>query len=121
MSPCNLSILKGFTQTRREDEVNVLDYAKEHGDSQDKNGSLAYYLIKTKSGSGLFFFSLKCGELFVPVTESVDTLVASGEFDLFVHRVKNVLETSVEFVDLKDELRTIIVGKRKQMPLAVIE
>ena len=122
-SPCNLSILNRFVQTRRgdEDEVNVLDYAKKYGSSQDENGTLAYYLIKTKSGDGLFFFSLKCGELFVPLTESIDTLMASGEFDLFVHRVKNVLKTSVEFADLKDELRTIIVDKRKQMPSAVIE
>jgi hypothetical protein len=40
---------------------------------------------------------------------------------LFVRKIKAALETSVEFVTLKDELRTIIVNKRKQMPSAVME
>ena len=115
-SPANLSILNKFVQLHREDGVDVLDYAKANGSREDKDGILAYYLVKTKSGEGLFFFSLKCGELFAPLTKSVDSILASGEFDLFVRKIKAALETSVEFVTLKDELRTIIVNKRKQMP-----
>ena len=120
-SPANLSILNKFVQLHREDGVDVLDYAKANGSREDKDGILAYYLVKTKSGEGLFFFSLKCGELFAPLTKSVDSILASGEFDLFVRKIKAALETSVEFVTLKDELRTIIVNKRKQMPSAVME
>ena len=120
-SPANLSILNKFVQLHREDGVDVLDYAKANGSREDKEGVLAYYLVKTKSGEGLFFFSLKCGELFAPLTKGVDSILASGEFDLFVRKIKAALETSVEFVALKDELRTIIVNKRKQMPSAVME
>ena len=117
----NLSILNGFVQPHKEDGVNVLEYAKEKGGEEDKNGILAYYLVKTKSGEGLFFFSLKCGELFVPLTQTVESIVTSGEFDLFVRKIKDALETSVEFSALKDELRGIIQGKRKRMPSAVME
>ena len=120
-APCNLSILNGFVQPHKDEGVNVLEYAKANGFKEDKDGVLAYYLVKTRSGEGLFFFSLKCGELFVPLTKRVDSIFASGEFNLVVRKIKDALETSVEFGALKDELRGIIKRKRKWIPSAVME
>lgn len=51
-SPANLSILNKFVQLHREDGVDVLDYAKANGSREDKDGILAYYLVKTESGEG---------------------------------------------------------------------
>lgn len=120
-NPVNLSILDGFVQPHEGERVNVLGYAKENGGKEDKAGALAYYLVKTGYGKGLFFFSLKCGELFVPLTQPVESIVASGAFDLFVHTLKDALETSVDFGALKEELLDIIQNKRKRMQSAVLE
>lgn len=42
----------------------LITYANERGFDEDERGDTAFYIVKTRAGHGLFFFSLKCGELF---------------------------------------------------------
>ena len=63
----NRRILKGF---RNEKGELLLDYARDKGFREDCNGDTAFYLVKTRQGEGLFFFSLKCGELFSPLASA---------------------------------------------------
>lgn len=56
----NHAVIDSFKNTRN---PNLVDKLKESAWSEDKEGSTAYYFVKTKEGYPLIFFSLKCGSL----------------------------------------------------------
>ena len=62
----NIDLIQNFENKQGE---LIVDYLKKNGKREDKNGTTAFYVVKTKSGDVLMFFSLKCGELFVPFDE----------------------------------------------------
>lgn len=68
VSPSNTKILSSFQNPQG---VMLIDYAKESGFDEDTRGDTAFYIVKTKDGQGLFFFSLKCGELFRPLANEL--------------------------------------------------
>ena len=66
-SSANVALLESFENPQGE---MLIDYAKERGFEEDSRGDTAFYIVKTKDGRGLFFFSLKCGELFSPLAHN---------------------------------------------------
>lgn len=64
--PCGKRVISSFRNPQGE---LLLDYARQNGFVEDNHGSTAFYLIRTPENLGLFFFSLKCGELFSPLKE----------------------------------------------------
>lgn len=63
-TPGNVEVVKSFRNSKGE---LLLDYARSRGFREDAEGDSAFYIVKTRSGRGLLFFSLKCGELFSPL------------------------------------------------------
>ena len=63
---CSRKIIASFRNPQGE---LLLDYARKNGFDEDDHGGTAFYLIRTRENLGLFFFSLKCGELFSPLKE----------------------------------------------------
>lgn len=55
------SVIKGFSNKHNTNLVSVL---QNRAMDLDCSGSIAYYLVKTKNGDLLFYFSLKSGILF---------------------------------------------------------
>lgn len=57
----HLRLVDDFYCFRNENLSNIL---KDSAFEDDENGEIAYYLIKTASDNVLFYFSLKCGQLY---------------------------------------------------------
>ena len=57
----NRLLLRRFKQSHTEEGIDVLGPAVKYGFQEDRSSSTAYYVVKTRKGEGLFFFSLKCG------------------------------------------------------------
>lgn len=57
----NFRIVDEFNNYRNENLACVL---KNEAYQEDRNGNIAYYLVKTKNNEILFYFSLKCGLLY---------------------------------------------------------
>ena len=49
---------------------NLIDSLRKTAWGEDEDGSTAYYLIKNSDGIPLFFFSLKCGALYLHLDEA---------------------------------------------------
>ena len=103
----NLEILYSFEQDRERD-VNVLDYAKDFAWDEDSCGDVAYYLVRDSSGVGVFFFSLKCGEMFDATVSDVNPLRNSKRLLSFSKSVQRLLDTSVDADLLKDEIASLM-------------
>lgn len=63
----------------------LVDYLKSHAWDEDRDGSTAYYLLKTPDGEAALFFSLKCGSLFKPMDE--DAILSAVEHDQDMIRI----------------------------------
>lgn len=57
----NLRLIDSFYNSRN---VNLTDALLNEAYQEDENGQIAYYLIKDSDDKILFYFSLKCGQLF---------------------------------------------------------
>lgn len=55
----NIDLIQNFENKKGE---LIVDYLKKNGKQEDKNGTTAFYVVKTKAGDVLMFFSLKCSE-----------------------------------------------------------
>lgn len=117
----NRLLLRRFKQSHTEEGIDVLGPAVKYGFQEDKSSSTAYYVVKTRKGEGLFFFSLKCGEIFQPLTAEVKSLMAANGFDQFVTNIRNALVTAVDLNDLRDEIKEIIGKKKKGVGQAVLQ
>lgn len=63
----NMRIVEDFYNRRNNQlEHNLKDKAYE----EDENNTTAYYVIKDKKGSLVFYFSLKCGMLYDKIVEA---------------------------------------------------
>lgn len=60
------SLIFSFENTRN---PNLIESLRNTAWDEDAEGSTAYYIIKTKDGIPLFFFSLKCGALYQHLDE----------------------------------------------------
>ena len=107
----NLGILRGF---ENEKGTLLLEYALEHGFDEDARGDTAFYIVKSKSNEGLFFFSLKCGELFAPLKE--DEMRANLAESLVISQaVLNVVDSVDDKLKMVKKLKEL--GLSKGMPI----
>ncbi|MEH2874038.1 hypothetical protein V7T00_12095 [Segatella copri] len=60
----NLRLIDSFYSTRNN---NVADALLNEAYQEDESGVVAYYVVKDSDANVLFFFSLKCGLLFVNI------------------------------------------------------
>ena len=74
---------------------------------EDENGSVAYYVIKDPEGSILFYFSLKCGQLY-------DKLIEKEQLRLIKNLFKYFDEIEKE-ESTSDEDRTLIMEIRESV------
>ena len=115
----NIGVLKRFKQVHS-DSVNVLDHALDNAEEDDAKDREAYYIVKTKSGVGLFFFSLKCGELFHPIS-NVNFLSEGENLTQFVKKIQRLIKTSVDSEVLKDEILDLVGQKKMTMDRVIAE
>ncbi len=62
----NEELIQNFASKRGSSLVN---YFQKLGPKEEREGKIAYYIIKTKEDEVLMFFSLKCGALFEPLLD----------------------------------------------------
>lgn len=60
--PENRALTSSFKNRKNPNLERVI--TTEHAFNKDNYGSVAYYVVKSKDGTFLLYFSLKCGELF---------------------------------------------------------
>lgn len=90
--------------------LDVVSHAKKFGVSDDKASREAYYLVRTRTGVGLFFFTLEAGELFCPFRE----LLSKGGQEAVVtlaKKIKAMISSAVDDRVLKEEIRTLLEQK----------
>lgn len=61
-SPANVSLVNSFRNIKNPNLEKVI--TTKNAFDKDKKNSIAYYIVKTREGVVLLYFSLKCGELF---------------------------------------------------------
>lgn len=88
----NLRAIGSFTNNRNNSIVEAL---RSDAYGEDVSGSIAYYLVKEKSGEILFFFSLKCGLLFDEFIEG-ERLKEIQAFYKFLLKIKSLEDISEE-------------------------
>ena len=106
----NFDLLKGFKQAHS-DYIHVLDHALDNVGTDDPLDREAYYIVKTKSGVGLFFFSLKCGELFHPIS-NINFLSDGENLTQFVKKLQQLIKVSVDSEVLKEEILQLVRQKK---------
>ena len=106
----NFDLLKGFKQAHS-DSIHVLDHALDNVGTDDPIDREAYYIVKTKSGVGLFFFSLKCGELFHPIS-NINFLSDGENLTQFVKKLQQLIKVSVDSEVLKEEILQLVRQKK---------
>ncbi len=67
----------------------IVEYLKEKGIQEDREGKTAFYIVKTKDNEVLMFFSLKCGELFDSLFDEEETFENYEEYLLIIQALKN--------------------------------
>jgi hypothetical protein len=88
----------------------LITYANERGFGEDERGDTAFYIVKTRAGHGLFFFSLKCGELFHPLKE--DEMRASMAESLVLSQaVLNIVSSVANKKKMAEELKALGLSK----------
>ena len=115
----NIDLLKRFKQAHS-DSVNVLDHALDNAEEDDAKDRESYYIVKTKSGVGLFFFSLKCGEMFHPIS-NINFLSEGENLAQFVKKIQRLIKTSVDSDALKDEILDLVGQKKMTMDKMIAE
>lgn len=105
----NAEILKTFVQPHSGD-LDVVAHAQEFGSADDADCREAYYLVRTKSGLGLFFFTLEAGELFCPFGDLANKDGANDAME-FVRKIKKMIEVSVDERLLKEEIQELLSKK----------
>ena len=102
-----VACLKDFEQSFDEN-VNVLQYALENADEEDSQGRCAYYLVRDRFGESVFFFSLKTGALFNTTLADTNPLRNAKRLMKFSKSVQQLLDTSVDPNELKDEIQALL-------------
>lgn len=68
----------------------IVDYLKQYGLEEDKQGSTAFYIVRTQDNQVLMFFSLKCGELFDPLIDEEELETGLEEYLILLQALSNV-------------------------------
>ena len=65
-SNINLRLVGNFSNPKSDSLTNKI---QSDAYEEDESGSIAYYVIKNREGGILFYFSLKCGQLYDKLNE----------------------------------------------------
>lgn len=98
-NPANRAVVKNFCNQRNDGIARTL---REKAWDEDREGAIAYYVVKSTTGEVLFFFSLKCGGLHYPLD--------NGYCDLFEKISKILKKLSEDGTDVaeKDSAKLMI-------------
>ena len=86
-NPDNNEIMKSFQSIRGK---SLVDYCNTFGFDEDDSGETAYYIIKTKAGQPLMFFSLKCGALFETLDDEHQIIENKQNLLVLLQAVMNI-------------------------------
>lgn len=93
----------------------LITYASQKGFEEDSAGSTAYYIVKTAEGEGLFFFSLKCGELFSPLDSEEEIRDRLEDLLVFRQAVENAARDTKDSSVIYKKLK--LFSEKKGIPL----
>lgn len=108
----NKEVLKSFENINGR---KLIKYAAGKGFEEDKIGSTAYYIVKTADGLGLFFFSLKCGELFSPLNSEEEIRERMEDLLVFRQAVENAARDAKDAESIYMKLK--LFSERKGLSL----
>lgn len=100
-SVINLRLLGDFSNPKSESLTNKI---QSDAYEEDENGSVAYYIIKDSAGAILFYFSLKCGQLYDKLIEKEKLRLIKNLFKYF-DQIEKEDSTSEEDRRLIKEIR----------------
>ena len=80
-SDINLRLVGSFSNPKSDSLTNKI---QSDAYEEDENGAVAYYVIKDSKGNILFYFSLKCGQLY-------DKLIEKKQLHL-INLIKNLFK-----------------------------
>lgn len=100
-SETNLELVADFSNLFVE---SLTDKIQSEAFEEDENGSVAYYLIKNPAGKILFYFSLKCGQLYDHFFLKEKTELITNLFKFF-DEIEKEDSTSEEDLKLIREIR----------------
>lgn len=100
-SDINLRLVGSFSNPKSDSLTNKI---QSDAYEEDENGSVAYYVIKDTEGSILFYFSLKCGQLYDKLIEKEQLRLIKNLFKYF-DEIEKEKSTSDEDRKLIMEIR----------------
>lgn len=100
-SDINLRLVDDFSNPKSESLTNKI---QSDAYEEDENGSVAYYIIKNSAGAILFYFSLKCGQLYDKLFEKEKLRLIKNLFKYF-DQIEKEDSTSEEDRRLIKEIR----------------
>ena len=100
-SDINLRLVGNFSNPKSDSLTNKI---QSEAFEEDDNGSVAYYVIKNQEGGILFYFSLKCGQLYDKLIEKEHLRLIKNLFQYF-DELENEESTSDEDRQLIKEIR----------------
>lgn len=100
-SAFNLRLVGNFSNPKSDSLTNKI---QSDAFEEDENGSVAYYIIKDPSGGILFYFSLKCGQLYDKLFEKEQLRLIKNLFKYF-DEIEKEESTSEEDRKLIKEIR----------------
>lgn len=106
----NMRIVEDFYNRRNNQlEHNLKDKAYE----EDENNTTAYYVIKDKKGSLVFYFSLKCGMLYDKIVEAEQYQQLQDIYNLLLKKLSD--ESTSE--DKKEVIKELLESFRSKKGL----
>ncbi len=100
-SDTNLHLVANFSNPKSE---SLTDKIQSDAYEEDENGSVAYYVIKNREGGIVFYFSLKCGQLYDKLIEKEQLRLIKNLFRYF-DEIEQEESTSEEDRRLIKEIR----------------
>lgn len=100
-SDINLRLVGNFSNPKSDSLTNKI---QSDAFEEDENGSVAYYVIKNKEGGIVFYFSLKCGQLYDKLIEKEQLRLIKNLFQYF-DEIEKEESTSEEDRRLIKEIR----------------
>ncbi len=100
-SEINLRLVGDFYNPKSDSLTNKI---QSDAYEEDENGSVAYYIIKNPEGGILFYFSLKCGQLYEKLIEKEQLSLIKNLFQYF-DEIEKEESTSEEDRKLIKEIR----------------
>ena len=105
-SDINLRLVGDFSNPKSESLTNKI---QSEAFEEDQNGVIAYYVIKNKEGGILFYFSLKCGQLYDKLFEKEKILLIKNLFKYFdeIEKEESTTEEDRRLIrEIRESVRT---------------